>query len=459
MATIPYFILGPNTLLSLIALWRGKDKTIPTPLNDWTKATVDVVIPAYNEQETIILCLESLSRQTLKPNRIILIDDASRDRTSDIAKEFAATKGMNLEIIKHRSSVGKTPGVKQEARELTGDVEFVLDGDTILESENYLARVVEELYKGVGTASACGTIMPLKDKDRDDVAARPDVHQFYQKHKGLTYHRNRNFVHRFLRGVTNQYREFLYYFLQNFIYHGQMVMFGSIVNPVGCAVAYRRLYIKNIFDKFEEPLGDNLTTSEDIFIGFALQDMGYHNVQVHDVLARSEEPEAQVLPNQVFLWSSSFLQSCYYFPELVKSPFKFIKRWRHERQLKKSGVTEKRKIQEAYRQPFGVDYTKTYGRPIGWTILLSLLEKVTFPLAIIIMIVLHMWEALFVTLAVELLVLLILTAIISKDYKWKYVGKALTATPVRYITLLYDFYVVIRFIFEILFVKEHKWRK
>ena len=47
-----------------------------------------------------------------------------------------------------------------------------------------------------------------------------------------------------LRGVTNLYREVLYLFLQRFIYRGQMVFFGTIPNPVGCAVAYRRKYVE-----------------------------------------------------------------------------------------------------------------------------------------------------------------------------------------------------------------------
>lgn len=459
MATIPYFILGPNTVLSLIGFMTGPDKTTPTPADDWRQAKVDVVIPAYNEQATIILCLESLLRQSLKPHRVVLIDDGSKDKTTEIAKEFAAQNGIPLEVINHRTSVGKTPGVKEEARMLDGDVEFILDGDTILDSENYIERVVQELYQGVGIASACGTIMPLGDEDRKQIAANNRVRDFYEKHSDLSYIKDRSPLHSMMRRVTNQYREFLYFFLQNFIYRGQMSLFGSIVNPVGCAVAYRREYIKKIFDQYEQTLGDNLTTSEDIFIGFALQEMGYRNVQVADVLARSEEPEAQSVPRQVFLWSSAFLQSCYYFPDLVKSPFKTFKRIKHSQELKKSGITEKRKIKEAYRQAFGIEHTKKYGRPIGWMIMLALLEKIFFPVAILLMLALQLWEPLAVTLIAEITVLLVVTAIISREYKLDYVIKALLATPMRYATLMYDLVVMLRFGFDVLFAKDHQWRK
>jgi hypothetical protein len=71
-----------------------------------------------------------------------------------------------------------------------------------------------------------------------------------------------------------------------------------------------------------------LTNSEDIFIGFAMLNEGYRNIQLTDVYARTVEPEAQRLPRQIYLWSSSFLQSCYYFDPMMRSPFKALKRWR-----------------------------------------------------------------------------------------------------------------------------------
>ena len=97
------------------------------------------------------------------------------------------------------------------------------------------------------------------------------------------------------------------------------------------------------------------------------------------MLARSEEPEVQRLPRQVYLWSSSFLQSCYYFDALLRTPFKAGKAWRKRRRDKASGVEDLRMIKEQYRQPFGEAATREYGRPIGWTMFLGAVEKIGFP--------------------------------------------------------------------------------
>jgi glycosyltransferase involved in cell wall biosynthesis len=460
MATIPYFFIGPNALLSIIGLVKGPDVTIATPTEDWREAKVDVVIPAFNEEKGIVLCLESLASQTIRPNKIILIDDGSTDQTVRYAEDFCEMNDLEIEIISRKSSIGKTPTLKRQAREMAGDVEFILDADTVLISNNYLARVVEELYQGVGTACACGTVLPLREKDAKAMIPMPRIQKFLEKYPDAHLNANRNFVDRILHGITNVYRDVLYFFLQQFVFHGQMIFFGTMVNPVGCAVAYRRKYLKDVFDRYEPILGDDLTTSEDIFIGFALLEQGYRNIQVRDVFARSEEPEAQKVPRQIFLWSSSFLQSCYYFPSLLFSPFKQIKQWfTAKKSSSASPGKELRKIKEPYRQPFGIEYTRQNGRPIGWAIFVSAVEKVTFPCVVILMAVFQMWEPLIITMVAETALQLFMALAFATGRRVEYFFKALAITPLRYCVLIFDIITIMKFLIDVLIRKNTKWRK
>ncbi|MCK4838792.1 MAG: glycosyltransferase family 2 protein [Desulfobulbaceae bacterium] len=460
MATTPYFVISPNAILSIIGLLRGPDRIVPTPDEDWRTATVDVVIPAFNEEKNITLCLSSLARQTLKPKRIILIDDGSEDRTLELARDFCAVNGMELTAIRRQKSIGKTPTIKRQAREFDSDVEFILDGDTVLESDNYLERTVEELYKAVGIACACGTILPLREKDRRQEIKGGPVQNFLASKPNLELKIEESLFARVQRTISNLYRDTLYLFLQKFVYHGQMVFFGSITNPVGCAVAYRRKYIIDLFEKYEPILGDDLTNSEDIFIGFALLEKGYRNIQLMDVCARSEEPEVRRLPRQIYMWSSSFLQSCYYFDSILRSPFKSIKRYRHYKEIEAAeDIQEKRKIKEPYRQPFGEEYTRTYGRPMGWVVLVSAFEKISFPTVITLMLIMRLWEPLAITLVAETILCLSILAIISKGHRWAYVGKGLLVTPVRYLSILFDLLTMLRFAFELWVLRDRSWRK
>lgn len=58
---------------------------------------VTVIIVNYNAASTLRKCLECLSLQTLKPARIILIDNASRDDSLDCVKDFSQVELICLD--------------------------------------------------------------------------------------------------------------------------------------------------------------------------------------------------------------------------------------------------------------------------------------------------------------------------------------------------------------------------
>jgi glycosyltransferase involved in cell wall biosynthesis len=520
MATLPYFVLSPSTILSLSGFLRGPDPTKPNPAEDWREATVDVIIPALNEGDNIALCLASLMRQTVQPRRIVLIDDGSKDQTVERALAFAEHHGLKLTAIRRRKPIGKTPTIKRQARELDSDVEFILDADTVLESENYIERTVQELYQAVGIASAFGTVLPQRKKDRRLVENAPELTEFYEANPSARPVTEPSRLRDFARGITNLYREVLYLFLQRFIYRGQVTFFGTTSNPVGCAVAYRRKYVRAMFDHVNPILGDDLTNSEDIFIGLAMLNEGYRNTQLADVYARTVEPPVHRLPRQIYLWSSAFLQSCYYFDPLLRSPFKIFKRWRAQRgrpstpssrqpvrqqtpalageaaamataspgldlnrmpvvvpirparmsavalsSVGEFGTTsgggsgDRRMIREPYRQAFGRKRTEEFGRPAGWILLMQAIEKIFFPTSLLIMIILEYWEALAVTVLAEMAICLFALSLVMKGRRIEYALKGLATTPVRYALLASELVTIGLFASDLWITRNRQWRK
>ena len=102
--------------MGLIGLLHGPDLTAPTPAEDWKEATVDLLIPTYNEEKTIVLCLAAIKRQSLQPRQIIIYDDASNDRTIQHAQFYAELNHLNLKIMQRKHTEGKTPSVCWAAR-------------------------------------------------------------------------------------------------------------------------------------------------------------------------------------------------------------------------------------------------------------------------------------------------------------------------------------------------------
>lgn len=54
------------------------------------KPLVSIVIPTYNSEKTLSLCLESIKRQTYKNIEIIIVDNFSMDKTVEISKKYGA---------------------------------------------------------------------------------------------------------------------------------------------------------------------------------------------------------------------------------------------------------------------------------------------------------------------------------------------------------------------------------
>ena len=215
-----------------------------------------MIIPALNEERTIVRCLASVARQTLRPRRVMLIDDGSRDGRSRSREAFARQEGLNLTVIRRAKPIGKTPTIKRQARELDSDVEFILDGDTILESDTYIARTVEELYKASASralaarscrcASATGRSSTHNRRSPDSRRSVPTA-QLDDARSAL--------VRRAANGITNLYRECCICSCSASSISGQMV-FVRHRSPTrsGCAVAYRRKYIKDLFDHYDADL-------------------------------------------------------------------------------------------------------------------------------------------------------------------------------------------------------------
>jgi glycosyltransferase involved in cell wall biosynthesis len=217
MAFIPYFVLGPTALMGLIGLLHGPDRTKPTPADDWKMASLDLLIPTFNEEKTIILCLASIRRQTIQPRQIFIYDDASNDRTIQFAQYYATLNQLKLNIIKRPHNAGKTPSIHFALHESDADVLAVVDGDTVLKSHTYLERLVQELYQGVGIASACGFVLPLTEQDRRIAIDKDNLGALATLHSEIQFSPDEHWYQKFERSITNAYREELYLFLQYLI--------------------------------------------------------------------------------------------------------------------------------------------------------------------------------------------------------------------------------------------------
>ena len=95
------------------------------------KKLVSVVIPAYNEEENIVVIIERLGKVFECLNydyEILLVDDGSSDQTLAVYKTMAKVKS-NLFFIEFSRNFGHQSALKAGLDESKGDCVISLDAD------------------------------------------------------------------------------------------------------------------------------------------------------------------------------------------------------------------------------------------------------------------------------------------------------------------------------------------
>jgi 4,4'-diaponeurosporenoate glycosyltransferase len=113
-------------------------------------SAVSVIIPARNEERNLPGLLASLTRQSLKPQEVIVVDDHSTDGTAGVAQRAGAAVLPAAELPE--GWVGKPWACWQGAHRAEGGILVFLDADVRLEDDG-LARLLGELARQGGLVS------------------------------------------------------------------------------------------------------------------------------------------------------------------------------------------------------------------------------------------------------------------------------------------------------------------
>ncbi|MFH0964916.1 MAG: glycosyltransferase [Planctomycetota bacterium] len=112
-----------------------------------------VLVPAYDEEESVADTVRSLKEQTLPPEEILVIDDCSTDQTSEVAREAGAT------VIRPPKNTGTKAGAQNYALQFV-KTEFTMavDADTSV-APDAIAKMLKALDEP-SIAAACGFVLP-----------------------------------------------------------------------------------------------------------------------------------------------------------------------------------------------------------------------------------------------------------------------------------------------------------
>ena len=113
------------------------------------KSTIITAIPVYNGEQFLEKTLASVARQTRRPDRVVVIDNRSTDRTEEIVKGFS---GLTCEFIRNPMNLGLF-GNLNRSLELAPETRFLhlLHADDTISPEFY-----EMMTKAIGIDDGLG---------------------------------------------------------------------------------------------------------------------------------------------------------------------------------------------------------------------------------------------------------------------------------------------------------------
>jgi cellulose synthase/poly-beta-1,6-N-acetylglucosamine synthase-like glycosyltransferase len=114
-----------------------------------------VIVPAYNEAETLADTVRSLQRQTVSPDQILVVDDCSTDATAEVAQSLGVT------VLRPPENTGSKAGAQSFALDRV-DTELVMavDADTTLAPD--AMEKLSAAFADPEVVAASGFVLPRR---------------------------------------------------------------------------------------------------------------------------------------------------------------------------------------------------------------------------------------------------------------------------------------------------------
>lgn len=127
---------------------------------------VSVVIPNYNGKKYLETCMNSLMKQSLKPEEIIIVDNASKDGSVEYIKQNFKDK---VTLICLNENYGFSKAVNEGIRNSKSDFVALLNNDTELD-EKWLEELYKCIQKDENIFSCCSKMLRFTERNIIDDA-------------------------------------------------------------------------------------------------------------------------------------------------------------------------------------------------------------------------------------------------------------------------------------------------
>ncbi len=111
---------------------------------------ISIIIPLYNEENTILDLLKKIESKNNINKQVIIVDDCSKDNSLNLVKEF--NSNMKIDILTHEYNLGKGAAIKTAKNYIKGDIVIIQDADLEYNPDDYeslIDPIIKKKYKVV----------------------------------------------------------------------------------------------------------------------------------------------------------------------------------------------------------------------------------------------------------------------------------------------------------------------
>lgn len=143
------FLFLLTVVISLVSIFATSRRILRISENtDQKNHSISIIIPARNEEKNIGKILTLLQEQTVPPHEIVVVDDNSSDKTSQIARSFQKVKVLELKEDPPKGWVGKSWAIWNGFLCSTGNILIFMDAD--VEPGKRTVEVLIQKYEKYG---------------------------------------------------------------------------------------------------------------------------------------------------------------------------------------------------------------------------------------------------------------------------------------------------------------------
>jgi glycosyltransferase involved in cell wall biosynthesis len=112
----------------------------PFPTEDFILALLSIIIPVFNERDTVATIVERVIAIDCE-KEVIVIDDGSTDGTDKVLTRLCEQYPKLVQGFRHAQNQGKGAAIKTALHKVTGDIVIIQDGDLEYHPEDYPAAI------------------------------------------------------------------------------------------------------------------------------------------------------------------------------------------------------------------------------------------------------------------------------------------------------------------------------